>query len=200
MLLAISCRQGTLQLTEDWYLQVSSMVSSQSWREPVGAIRGFSFKPGMLGSCGFIVYGEQAHLVTMVVRKDFDHLCQLLPAVPVTQVPDLQLTPAPAPLFSQPELYLAPAPPAPVSPVRPTLDIPCAGNRLQITEHGYLQMVRPFGSIVWSVLARQVTGIRSKRKFPALTVTIDTTGGSYTAEMVSNQDFEKLRAAIAAYQ
>jgi len=202
MLLSTSCKQGKLQLTDDGFLQVTSMVSAQNWRAPVGAIQGFSFKPGALGSCGFIIHAGEAHLVTMVVRKDFDKLCQLLPAVPVTQVQELQLPP---PLFEQPASYpaadIAPPPsPAPTPPAHPTLDIASKGNSLQLTEDGYLQLVRPFGSIVWSVLARQVTGIRSQRKFPALTVTIDTPGGSYTVEMVSDQNFEKLRAAIAAYQ
>lgn len=226
MLFSTTCKQGKLQLTEDGYAEVASMVSGQSWREPVSAIRGISFKPGLMASCGFIVFAEEAHLVTMVVRKHFDQFCALLPHIQVTQVPELYLPPpaqplpptpypypepyplaevAPPPPIFYPEPYPSaeitlPPPPAPVTPTYPALDIPCKGNRLQLTESGYLQQVRPFGSIVWSVLARQVTGIRSQKKFPALTVTIDTPGGSYIAEMVSNQDFEKLRAAIAAYQ
>lgn len=110
-----SCKQGKLQLTEDGYLEVSSMVSGQSWREHVSAIRGISFKPGLMASCGFIVFAQQAHLVTMVVRKHFDQFCELLPHIPITEVPELRLPPAPPP--AQPlSSYHAPYPPAEIAP------------------------------------------------------------------------------------
>ena len=75
-------------------------------------------------------------------------------------------------------------------------DIPCGQGRLQITDDGYLQQVNAWKRVAWSVPARTVGGVSSRRHGLALHVTVETPSGHHTVTTVTNQNYERLRAAL----
>ena len=79
-------------------------------------------------------------------------------------------------------------------------DIPCGQGRLQITDDGYLQQVNAWKRVAWSVPARTVGGVSSRRHGLALHVTVETLSAHHTVTTVTNQNYERLRAALAEFQ
>lgn len=80
------------------------------------------------------------------------------------------------------------------------LSIPCKTGKLQVTDEGMLQVAQ-FSKIIWQAPVASVTGfITQPSALMALNVTIQTMQGSYTAEMVTKANFEKLQTAFPHLQ
>lgn len=72
--------------------------------------------------------------------------------------------------------------------------VPCKKGSIQVTDDGFVRIVRPFRAVIWQVPANSIQAFYSKPKFVTTTMMIQSTQGSFMAEMVTLANFAKLAA------
>ena len=91
MIYKTSSKQGSLQLTEDGYLQVVPLFSKQPlWQEPVSAIKAISVQKGIV-MCSIAIHASYDRYVESLSKPDIEKLRAVLPMV---QFQDVQVLPS----------------------------------------------------------------------------------------------------------
>lgn len=74
------------------------------------------------------------------------------------------------------------------------LNATCKAGRLQVSEDGIICVQAPFSKLVWQEPCQNVTGITAQPVGLAYTVIISTTTSTYTIELMTKANVEKLQS------
>jgi hypothetical protein len=75
------------------------------------------------------------------------------------------------------------------------VSVACSAGKLQVLQEGILRILAPFNKVVWQVYCRDVTRFTTTPgAMGSVNITIVTTQGTYTADMVTKANVAKVEA------